>query len=284
MSKISVVMAAYNSEQYISEAIESVLKQSFDDFEFIIVNDGSTDNTVNIIRSFSDKRILLIEKEHNYIESLNAGMKKASGMYIARMDSDDIMHIDRLKIQNTIMDEESSITVCCSSMITFGDNISKGSLFQMAVGIIEHPLIQFVNGNMISNPTAMIRKDFLDMHALQYVNYPYAEDYKFWIEIAKRGGIFYTESQPLLYYRISETQISNTRKEKQQNISYQIKQEIIRDLICQNQTDYPDLSILLKTMNRLDDQKIISPNDTIRFFFNLFWKNKNNLKIEVNEL
>lgn len=284
MSKISVVMSVYNSEKYVSEAIESVLKQSFDDFEFIIVNDGSTDNTAEIIRSFPDNRILMIDKEHNYIDSLNAGMKKASGKYIARMDSDDIMHIDRLKIQNMIMDEEPSVTVCCSSMITFGNNIPKGAFLQFVAGVIENPIIQLLNGNIISNPTAMIRKNFLDKHTLQYENYPYAEDYKLWVEIAKKGGLFYSESQPLLHYRISETQIGNTKKEEQQRTTYQIKQEIIQELISRNQVGYPDLLILSETMNRLAEQKIILQEDIFRFFYSLFYKNKNNLKIEIDNL
>ena len=128
MSKISVVMPTYNASKYVSEAIESTLKQSFFDFEFIIVDDGSTDNTREIIRSYDDNRIKLVENEHNFIGSLNKGLELAGGKYIARMDADDIMHIDRLKIQYSIMEAKPEIDICSAWMAPFGDNIPKGSV------------------------------------------------------------------------------------------------------------------------------------------------------------
>lgn len=79
---ISVVMPTYNAEKYVAEAIESVLNQTFNNFEFIIVDDGSTDSTKSIIQSFKDNRIKLIENEHNFIASLNIGINNASGKYI----------------------------------------------------------------------------------------------------------------------------------------------------------------------------------------------------------
>lgn len=79
---ISVVMPTYNAEKYVTEAIESVLNQTFNNFEFIIVDDGSTDSTKSIIQSFKDNRIKLIENEHNFIASLNIGINNASGKYI----------------------------------------------------------------------------------------------------------------------------------------------------------------------------------------------------------
>ena len=112
MCEISVVMPVYNSGKYVNEAIRSVLAQSFDDFEFIIVDDGSTDNTQSIIHSFVDTRIKFIQNKHDFIGSLNRGMSSATGKYVARMDADDIMHIDRLKIQHAVMQRHSEITIC----------------------------------------------------------------------------------------------------------------------------------------------------------------------------
>ena len=90
--KISVLMPVYNSELYIKEAIDSILNQTFTDFEFIIIDDASTDKSVEIIQSYTDSRIQLIVKSHNsgYTNSLNHGLTIARGDYIARMDSDDI--------------------------------------------------------------------------------------------------------------------------------------------------------------------------------------------------
>src|SRR5665213_1156313 len=91
LSKVTILMPAYNAEKYVADAIESVLQQSFVDFKLLIINDGSTDQTHNIIRSFSDKRIQLINQSHRGIASaLNKGLANAASPYIARFDADDI--------------------------------------------------------------------------------------------------------------------------------------------------------------------------------------------------
>jgi glycosyltransferase involved in cell wall biosynthesis len=97
---ISVLMPAYNAEKYIGKAITSLLKQTFSSYELIIINDGSTDNTENIIHSFNDKRIKLINQDNKGIAAaLNAGLEAAQAKYIARFDADDICLPDRLEIQ-----------------------------------------------------------------------------------------------------------------------------------------------------------------------------------------
>ena len=91
MVKVSVVMPAYNAEKYISEAINSILNQTYTNFEFIIINDGSTDRTADIVESFADKRIVYLENKKNMgiVYSLNRGLAFAKGEYIARMDAED---------------------------------------------------------------------------------------------------------------------------------------------------------------------------------------------------
>lgn len=91
-SLVSVLMCVYNSQQYLSEAIESILKQSYNNFEFIIVNDASTDDSKLIIKSYQDKRIKYFENKSNFglTFSLNFGLKQCKGEFIARMDADDI--------------------------------------------------------------------------------------------------------------------------------------------------------------------------------------------------
>lgn len=103
---ISVVMPVYNGEKYLRECIDSVLAQTFTDFEFIIVDDGSTDSTESIIKSYTDDRVVYIKKEHNGIsEALNLGIRRAIGLYIARMDADDMMYPNRLEVQYKFMCE-----------------------------------------------------------------------------------------------------------------------------------------------------------------------------------
>ena len=107
MPKISVVMPAYNAEKYIGESIDSILNQTYGDFEFIIINDGSRDSTKEIILSYSDNRIVYLENEINsgIVVTLNKGLKYATGEYIARMDADDIAVAERLEKQIEFMEK-----------------------------------------------------------------------------------------------------------------------------------------------------------------------------------
>ena len=113
---ISVVMPTFNGEKFIKEAIESILNQTFNDFEFIIVNDGSIDNTEKIIQSFSDKRIVYVKKEQNsgISDTLNLGISLAKGKYIARMDDDDISIPNRFERQLEVFASDLKIIVCGS--------------------------------------------------------------------------------------------------------------------------------------------------------------------------
>ena len=170
MCEISVVMPVYNSGKYVNEAIRSVLAQSFDDFEFIIVDDGSTDNTQSIIHSFVDTQIKFIQNKHDFIGSLNRGMSNTTGKYVARMDADDIMHIDRLKIQHAVMQRHSEITICGTSANNFSNSQNKGRS-DIVSGLIEKPILKFIQGNFIIHPTTMIRSNFLRKHSLKYEDY-----------------------------------------------------------------------------------------------------------------
>jgi len=111
--KISVVMAVWNGERFLNDAIDSILNQTFSDFEFIIVNDGSTDKTEKIILSYTDSRIVYLKNDFNIglAASLNKSIKVAKGEYIARMDDDDLCNIDRFKIQLDFMENNKDIGV-----------------------------------------------------------------------------------------------------------------------------------------------------------------------------
>jgi glycosyltransferase involved in cell wall biosynthesis len=111
--KVTVLMPVYNGEKYLREAIESILNQTFIDFEFLIINDGSTDRSVEIIESYSDPRIRLVHNERNMklIATLNKGLELARGEYIARMDCDDISLPERLAKQVAFMDANPEVGV-----------------------------------------------------------------------------------------------------------------------------------------------------------------------------
>lgn len=276
---ISIVLPAYNAEMHIRDAIDSIICQSFADFECIIVDDGSTDGTCEIVRSFADNRIVLLENKHDFIASLNLGMNAARGKYIARMDADDIMHPDRLKIQHAIMEAEPSITVCGVWMQHIGEGVAPGSIAGSISGLVEYPLLQFLKGNFMFHPTAMIRKIFLETNQLNYENYAYAEDLKLWTEIAKLGGVFYIENQPLLYYRISEMQVTNQKSEEQKATAERILLETLNWLLYRNKDNYPELEDCFKSLITLQEKDLLNFSGTLQILQKIFISNKNKLQL-----
>ena len=121
---VSVVMPAYNVEKYVEEAVHSILAQTFCDFEFIIVDDGSTDRTHDILRSFSDPRIRLIfnEKNEGNYPARNRGCRLARGKYIAVMDADDVAMPERLEKQVKYMEEHPDVLACGTAYRLMGRN------------------------------------------------------------------------------------------------------------------------------------------------------------------
>ena len=120
--KMSVIMPVYNGEKYLKEAIDSILNQTFSDFEFIIVNDCSSDNTEDIIKSYKDNRIVYLKNEENsgVATTLNRGLDIAKGEYIARMDADDISLPKRFEKQVDFMDKNKNCIICGSNTELFG--------------------------------------------------------------------------------------------------------------------------------------------------------------------
>lgn len=274
MSEISVVMSAYNSSNYILDSINSVLRQSFIDFEFIIVDDGSSDDTVEKIKSIQDSRIKLIENKHDYISSINLGLKLAKGKYIARMDSDDIMHPDRLRIQYFTMEEEKELAVTSSLMEAFGDNIPAGTISSSNYGMLEYPLLNFMLKNEVFHPTSFLRKSFLDKYNLKYERYQGAEDYKLWVEISKRGGKFYIDSFPLLYYRINSAQVSFIDRGKQKETSDIIRQELLNYIVERASLVEPLVYDIYSSLKKGFELGLIDIEYLMRFFYTFFRKNK----------
>ena len=114
MPKITVLMPVYNGEKYLRESVDSILNQTFTDFELLIINDGSTDSSMEILNSYSDSRIRIVTNEVNLrlIKTLNKGIDLATGEYIARMDCDDIADPKRLEIQLQYMEKHPDVAVC----------------------------------------------------------------------------------------------------------------------------------------------------------------------------
>lgn len=118
MTQVSVIMPVYNQQDHVARAVESILNQTFADFEFIIIDDGSTDGTVDVLKGFKDKRIRIIEESHvGFLVALSKGLSVAGGQWIARMDSDDICHPERLMKQIQFLEEHPE---CCFVGTSYG--------------------------------------------------------------------------------------------------------------------------------------------------------------------
>lgn len=268
MPEITVLMPVRNGERYIKESIDSVLNQTLTDFEFLIIDDGSTDRTVEIIQGYTDKRIRLVRKEHQFIQNLNEGLELASGSYIARMDADDIMHTERLRIQLKRMKKNPDITVCGTWAKIFSDKGNERNVSHLGYRIIHEPVLELLKYNMLLHPSVMIKKEFLLNHHIEYQNYPCVEDYKLWFDIAKAGGILFVEPQELLMFRRSDTQVTVTKKKEMSLGSIRLRKEILLYLlsIYNNKT----LNSLLSDFENLEKNKWMSNEDIFRFFVNLF--------------
>ena len=199
---ISVVMPVYNSEKYLYEAIDSILNQTYTNFEFIILNDGSIDKIEEIILSYDDQRIVYVKNEENLqiVKTLNKGISLAKGKYIARMDADDISLPERLERQIEFMESNPDIDVCGTGYIALG---KKRFIFK-PLKKHEYIKIKLLFTSPLAHPTVLMKKEIFDDY--QYdEGYPKAEDYALWIQLINHFT-FANISDPLLYYRIHDNQ------------------------------------------------------------------------------
>lgn len=224
-TNVSVVMAVYNTkEEYLRSAIDSILAQTYKDFEFIIINDGSTNNAEEVILSYSDERIKYYKQENKGLpKSLNFGIETAQGEYIARMDSDDIALPNRLEKEINFLKENPEYSVVGS--------LAKIIPRNEVVKLIEKPkLLDFFYKCWIIHPTVMFRKEDFIKYNLKYnEKFLVAQDYELWSRAVKVLK-FYNIQDILLYYRIEgQGNATKRRNERIQN-AINIQQNILNSL------------------------------------------------------
>ncbi|MCO5947664.1 glycosyltransferase family 2 protein [Mucilaginibacter flavidus] len=225
---VSVIMPVYNCEQFIGNAVESILKQTLNDFELIIIDDFSNDQTVVIVESYNDCRIRIFKKSENtgYIASLNRGLEMAQGKYIARMDGDDISDLKRFEKQVYYLDNNPDIAGCGTWYRILGtDRIIKNPV---APDDVKIALLDYC---ALGHPTVMIREQFLKKGKFAYDPsfYP-AEDYELWTRIVASGKLS-NIPEVLLSYRMHPNQVSATAQQIQVAKSYQCKMKMLRYLV-----------------------------------------------------
>ncbi len=214
MEKVSIILPVYNAEEFLGEAIQSLLDQTFRDFELLIYNDGSIDQSDSVIKSFQDARIKYFSFESNtgLIHVLNTGLKQASGRYILRMDADDICEKDRIAKQVEFMDNHPEVGACGTQLKIVGtDQI-------IARPCLDNELRWWIfKSSPLAHPSVILRRSIITEHQLEFNTKAYvAEDFDLWWRMA-----FYTKlanlPDALLNYRLHPGQESSTKTEVQTN-------------------------------------------------------------------
>ncbi len=178
--KVSVVMPLYNAELFVAQAISSILKQTFDNFEFIIIDDGSKDKSVDIVRGFKDSRIKLYQNEINcgVAVALNRGFALAKGKYIARMDADDICMKKRLACQVKYLESNPDVGIVGSWIRLFGDQLPLVEKTPVGPDVLAAYL---VFDNPLYHPTVMLRRSLIkDKKLLYSTAFNRTEDFELW--------------------------------------------------------------------------------------------------------
>lgn len=201
---VSVLMSTYNRAQALPYAIESILNQTYTDFEFIIVDDGSTDNTMEQLRFYAQKdpRLVIIQNNgnHGLIYSLNRGLDRARGKYVARMDDDDKALPWRLERQVWAMERYPEITVLGGGIIWEETPVTPPA----GVPSINNPDEVEINtyfSSGLAHPTIMIRRDFLEKNKIRYdIQYTYAEDCGLYKDVLEKGGKVSSLKEVVLHF------------------------------------------------------------------------------------
>lgn len=188
---VSIILPTYNNERYLEKSVQSILDQTYSNFELIIINDCSTDNSNIILDSFTDSRIRIINNEINQglVKSLNIGLEEAKGKYIARMDGDDYCLPNRLQLEVEFLENNEDVVLIGGSHLS-GD-IDTTNLKKQYFPTTENDIkATFLFNCPFSHITIMLRSSIINQHKLKYEeSFKYAEDYALWLEISKYGKV-----------------------------------------------------------------------------------------------
>jgi glycosyltransferase involved in cell wall biosynthesis len=211
---VTVLMPVYNGEKYLRQAVESVLRQTWRDFELLVVDDGSSDRSVDLVKSFGDARIRIIRNERNcgLVASLNRGIDEASGLYIARMDSDDISLPSRLARQIDFMKAHKAVGICGTWVKTLGRLVCRVFRYPTSSEQIKAGLFF---QNVIGHPSVMMRTDWIRGHGLYYdSSFLHVEDWDLWQRAAALFDLA-NIPDPQVRYRLHAESVSATKRTEQ---------------------------------------------------------------------
>lgn len=232
--KVTILLPAYNAALYLRDSLDSIMRQAFKDFDVLLIDDGSMDDTSKIAIEYSniDRRIKYYKNEKNIglIKTLNKGLSLAKGEYIVRMDADDIMFDDRLYKQVKYMDSNPECFVCGGQMEYIGGLTGMAPILPqkyedlLYLSLINCPLY---------HPTTIIRNSGIKQFGLKYNDsYKHAEDYKFWSDIIfSHPNSIANIKDVVLFYRISNNQITAKYSDEQDLISKIVRRENVQHVL-----------------------------------------------------
>jgi len=231
--KVTVLLAVHNGEPYIGEAVQSVLDQTFTDFELLLVDDASTDDTVGIVERLGDDRVRILRNESNrgQVPSLNRGLSEARGEYVARLDADDACLPTRLERQVEVLDADPRVGLVGTWMDAVDDRGRLLGRLQKAlddyVDFLYHTLIMRV---YVSHPSAMYRREpVLRLGCYDEATGP-AEDKDLWRKLALERYEARIVPEALVRYRLHDLQLSQVRAEYQQQVDAESQDRFLAEL------------------------------------------------------
>lgn len=253
---ISVILPVYNCEEYIYESVQNILEQTFENFELLIINDGSTDKSKQIIMSLNDKRIRYIENRNNQglIKALNKGLYFAEGEFIARMDADDLCVNIRFQKQLEYFRQEHNVDILGTNQYIVGTN--NRILHQLNN---EENKVKLLLQPAVAHSSVMMKRESLNKNRLYYDKMAlHAEDYKLWVDSSLSGLSIHNLPECLCGYRVHDNQISNTQAHIQKMVADEIRlsyaKYFFKDIIDGKEKEY--LLLLLGFTDYLEDGQI----------------------------
>lgn len=250
---ISVIMPVYNAEKFVFEAIKSIVDQTYTNWELIIINDGSSDSSINIIKEFDDKRIRIYENELNkgIAFSRNRAIDLANGKYIAIMDNDDISLPNRFEDQVNYLENHNEIDVLSGACEVIDSN---GELLKRNTSVLKNPKYiraKLLFQNVFFNGTVMLRKNLIDENNIRYRENQYGmEDFCFWVECSKKMEMTSIDSCIYKYREHENNETKNIKtkafKEREKAYSYIQKLSLEKSGFKLEESDYKIIFSLLK--------------------------------------
>lgn len=238
---VTVFIPVYNAEQYLSEALESMLQQTYKNIEILLVDDGSTDHSVDVINSFHDERIRLIQNEENkgIPYTRNVGLQEAKGKYMVIMDSDDISLPNRIEKQVDFLEKNSDIDAVGTYYLKFGGRWTrkiKSSTFTTPEAL----QIMLLFFSPIANPSSIVRLQTVKDHGITYnPEHFVAQDYGFWAQLSKVGKLSIIPEY-LLKYRSGHENITKKSKRDKQERRKRVINSIHEDLLNHYGIELPE--------------------------------------------